>query len=529
MLILQNVGYTHPDKDVLFRDINLRLHKNDKAALVGNNGSGKSTLLKIMAGRLQPPEGQVHCSVQPYYVPQVYGRFNDLNIAQALNVEQKLQALQEILAGNVTETNMGTLNEDWTIEERCREALEYWQLNIPDLWQSMGTLSGGQKTKVFLAGIMIHRPEIILLDEPSNHLDTKGRETLYEFIRSATCTMLVVSHDRSLLDLLNPVYELGRRGITVYGGNYTFYAEQKQIEGQALDQDLKSREKALRKAKETERESMERQQKLDARGRKKQYKAGLPTIMLNTFKNSAEKSTARIKNVHAEKVENSTQELRKLREELPERDKMKFDFDNSALHKGKLMLQAEGVQISYNHRTLWEQPLSFSIHSGDRLALKGPNGSGKSSLIRMILGSIEPSRGKIKRNTGRSVYIDQDYSLLDDRLSIYEQAQAFNTSGLQEHDIRIRLNRFLFTKTYWDKPCAVLSGGERMRLMLCCLNIGSKAPDLIVLDEPTNNLDIQNIEILTEAVREYEGTLIVVSHDTHFLAQLHIGHTIELH
>ncbi|MGQ3014247.1 MAG: ABC-F family ATP-binding cassette domain-containing protein [Flavobacteriales bacterium] len=529
MLILQNIGYTHPDKDVLFRDINLSLSKNDKAALIGNNGSGKSTLLQLITGRLQATEGQISCSTQPCYIPQVYGRFSDLSIAQALNVAEKVQALQEILAGNVTEAHLNTLNEDWTLEERCREALAYWQLDIQDLQQSMGTLSGGQKTKVFLAGITIHKPEIVLLDEPSNHLDTEGREKLYEFIRSAACTMLIVSHDRSLLDLLNPVYELSKRGITLYGGNYSFYAGQKQIEVQALDQDLKSKEKALRKAKETERESLERQQKLDARGRKKQDKAGLPTIMLNTLKNSAEKSTAHIKNVHAEKTGNLAQELRELRDELPGRDKMKFDFDNSALHKGKLLFQAENVQISYNDQNLWEQPLNFSIYSGERIALKGPNGSGKSSLIRMLLGRTEPSAGKIQRNGGRAVYIDQDYSLLHDGLSIYEQAQQFNTSGLQEHDIRIRLNRFLFTKTYWDKPCAVLSGGERMRLMLCCLNIGSKAPDLIVLDEPTNNLDMQNIGILTEALQEYEGTLIVVSHDTHFLEQLHTERTITLY
>lgn len=529
MLILQNIGYAHPDKDVLFRDINLSLSKNDKAALIGNNGSGKSTLLQLMAGRLQAAEGQISCSTQPYYIPQVYGRFSDISIAQALNVAEKVQALQEILAGNVTEAHLNTLNEDWTVEERCREALAYWQLDIRDLQQSMGTLSGGQKTKVFLAGITIHKPEIVLLDEPSNHLDMEGREKLYEFIRSAACTMLIVSHDLSLLDLLNPVYELGKRGITLYGGNYSFYTGQKQIEIQALDLDLKSKEKALRKAKETERESLERQQKLDARGRKKQDKAGLPTIMLNTLKNSAEKSTARIKNVHAEKTGNLAQELRELRDELPGRDKMKFDFDNSALHNGKLLFQAENVQISYNNQNLWEQSLSFSIYSGERIALKGANGSGKSSLIRMLLGRMEPSSGKIQRNSGRAVYIDQDYSLLNDHVSLYEQAQQFNTSGLLEHDIRIRLNRFLFTKTYWDKPCAVLSGGERMRLMLCCLNIGSKAPDLIVLDEPTNNLDIQNIGILTEALQEYEGTLIVVSHDTHFLEQLHAKRTIELY
>lgn len=520
MLILQNIGYTHPDKDILFRDINLSLHKNDKAALIGNNGSGKSTLLKIVAGYLNASEGHIHYNAQPYYVPQALYHSRNMSIAQALRAAAKLQALQEILAGKVTETNLDILDEDWNIEERCREALAYWQLDIQDMSQTMSRLSGGQKTKVFLAGILLHQPEIVLLDEPSNHLDTSSRKKLYEFIYSAPGSMLTVSHDRQLLDLLSPVFELGKHGITAYGGNYTFYAEQKQLEEQALAQELKSKEKALRKAKETERENIERQQKLDARGRKKQDKAGIPTIMLNTLKNNAEKSTARIKSVHAEKTGALAQELRELREVLPDRDKMKFDFDNSSLHKGRLVVQAENVQISYINKPLWEQPLSFSIHSSERITLKGPNGSGKSSLIRLILGEIAPSSGKIYRHTGESVYIDQDYSLLNNHLSIYEQALQFNTSGLQEHDIKIRLNRFLFPQTHWHKPCSVLSGGERMRLILCCLNISSKAPDLIVLDEPTNNLDIQNIVILTEAIREYEGTLIVVSHDIHFLEAL---------
>lgn len=528
MLILQNIGYTHPDKDILFRDINLSLQKNDKAALIGNNGSGKSTLLKIMAGHLKASEGQITYNAQPFYVPQVHGYLRDISIAQALQAATKLQALQEVLAGKVTETNLDILDEDWNIEERCREALAYWQLYIDDLWQPMSRLSGGQRTKVFLAGILLHQPNIVLLDEPSNHLDTSSRKKLYEFIYSAPGTMLTVSHDRQLLDLLSPVFELGKHGITAYGGNYTFYAEQKQLEDQALAQDLKNKEKALRKAKETERESIERQQKLDARGRKKQDKAGIPTIMLNTLKNNAEKSTARIKSVHAEKTSDLAQELRKLREVLPDRDKMKFDFDNSSLHKGRLLAQAENIQISYINEPLWKQSLSFSIYSGERIFIKGANGSGKSSLIRIISGEIAPSSGKIYRQIGKSVYIDQEYSLLNNRLSIYEQALQFNTSGLQEHDIKIRLNRFLFPQTHWHKPCSVLSGGERMRLMLCCLNISSKAPDLIVLDEPTNNLDIQNIILLTEAIREYEGTLIVVSHDIHFLEALNLSRCIHV-
>ncbi|RQO31483.1 ABC transporter ATP-binding protein [Taibaiella sp. KBW10] len=528
MLILQQIAYIHPNKEVLFDNINLTINKNQKIALIGNNGAGKSTLLKIMAGTLIPASGVCTSHARAYYIPQIFGQFNEYTLAQALQIEDKLKALAEILSGVVNETNLTILNDDWSIEERCREALSCWQLDHLDLGQKMSGLSGGQKTKVFLAGITIHQPEIILMDEPSNHLDRQSRQILYDFIQNTSGTLVIVSHDRTLLNLLDSVYELSKRGITVYGGNYDFYAAQKLLESTALDMDIKSKEKALRKAKETERETLERQQKLDARGRKKQEKAGVATIMLKTMKNSAEQSTARSKDIHAEKVGNIARELNQLRKELPDADKMKFGFDPADLHKGKILIHAQDINFSYGQKPLWNSPLNVLITSGDRIALKGQNGSGKTTLIKILLGTLEPQKGSIQRATVKAVYIDQDYSLIEASHSVYEQAQAFNHSGLQEHELKIRLNRFLFSKDYWDKPCSVLSGGEKMRLILCCLTIANKAPDIIILDEPTNNLDIQNIDILTTAINDYQGTLLVISHDEYFLSQIGVRQAIEL-
>lgn len=528
MLILQGVTYTHPNRDLLFADINLSINKQDKIALIGNNGAGKSTLLRILAGQLQPSSGIVKADAAPYYVPQLFGQFNDYTVAQALRIADKIAALRDILDGHVTEANLTLLNDDWTIEERCQEAFTHWKLDGVELMQPMSTLSGGQKTKVFLTGIQIHQPAIVLLDEPSNHLDAFSRGLLYEYIQTTTHTLVVVSHDRTLLNLLNTVYELSRRGITVYGGNYDFYTEQKEIESEALNQDVRSKEKALRKAREVEREALERQQKLDARGRKKQEKAGLPTISMNTFKNNAEKSTARIKGVHAEKVGTISQELNQLRKELPDTDKMKMDFDHSRLHKGKILIAAKEVNFSYADRPLWKHSLSFQITSGERIVVKGLNGSGKTTLIRMLLGALPPQSGTIDRAAVNAIYIDQDYSLIDNSLTVYQQAEQANSGALQEHEVKIRLNRFLFTKEDWDKPCRSLSGGEKMRLMLCTLTISHQAPDIIILDEPTNNLDIQNIEILTAAINEYQGTLLVVSHDAYFLEEIQVERAIEL-
>ena len=528
MLTLQNISYTHQNKDLLFSDINLTVNNHEKTALIGNNGVGKSTLLKIIAGELQPTYGQIIVETEPYYVTQIFGQFNHLNIAQALLIEDKLNALKEILNGNTSEENFNLLNDDWTIEDRCKEALNYWQLDDLDLSQKMETLSGGQKTKVFLAGISIHQSELVLLDEPSNHLDVSGRRLLYDFIQATKGALIVVSHDRKLLNLLDTVCELRKQGIKVYGGNYDFYKEQKQIENNALNQDIQSKEKALRKAKEKERETIERQQKLDTRAQKGLGKAGLPKIVSNTLRNNAERSTAKIASVHSEKIGSISQDLQELRSALPDIDKMKFGFGNSALHKGKILFTAKDINFAYNTQPLWKDNLNFQITSGERIALKGQNGSGKTTLIKLILGDIEPQTGTIYRADNKAVYIDQDYSLLDNKLKVYEQAQQFNGSSLQEHEIKIRLNRFLFTKDNWDKSCSALSGGERMCLLLCCLTINSKSPDIIIFDEPTNNLDIQNIEILTAAINEYQGTLIVVSHDETFLGQINIERTIEL-
>ncbi|MCF0071072.1 ATP-binding cassette domain-containing protein [Dyadobacter sp. CY261] len=528
MLFLQGVTYAHPNRDVLFSDINFIVNTHDKIALIGNNGAGKSTLLSILAGYLKPTAGVVSVDSKPYYVPQLFDQYKQHTVAEALGIYDKLLALKEILDGHLTDMNLELLDDDWGIEERCQEAFAHWQLSGLNLSQPMAMLSGGQKTRVFLAGIMIHEPDIVLLDEPSNHLDASGRALLYKYIRLTTDTLVVVSHDRTLLNLLGTVCELGKRGINMYGGNYDFYSEQKAIENEALSQDVKAREKALRKAKEVERESLERQRKLDARGKKKQEKAGLPTIVQNTLRNNAERSTARIKGVHAEKVGGIAQELSQLRGELSGIDKMKVDFDNSSLHKGKILVTAEHVNFTYDDEPLWQNSIDFEITSGERIVIKGANGSGKTTLIRMILGELQPTSGSIGGADFKSIYIDQHYSLIDNTLTVYEQAQQFNSGALQEHDIKTRLNRFLFTKEYWDKRCANLSGGEKMRLMLCSLAIANQAPDMIILDEPTNNLDIQNIGILTAAINEYRGTLLVVSHDAHFLREINVGREMML-
>ncbi|MEJ1236682.1 ABC-F family ATP-binding cassette domain-containing protein [Chryseolinea sp. T2] len=526
MLTLNGVSYTLPDGKHLFSHITFSLSNLDKAALIGNNGIGKSTLFRIITGEIHA-QGTVAAQERPYYIPQLAGQSDHLTIGQALRVDARLTALKNILDGNASEADFITVGDDWNLEDRIYEALDYWQLGKISPEVRLAHLSGGQRTKVFLAGLKINDPKLVLLDEPTNHLDQDGRRLLYDFISKASKTMLITSHDRVLLNLVNPIIELSRNGATLYGGNYDFYREQYEIEQNALVHDVQSKEKMLRKAREKERETVQRQQKLNSRGRGKQEKAGLPTILQHALKNAAERSTSKIKDVHATKIQRIAKELSSLRGSVPDVGAMKLNLDNADLHTGKLLFEAKDLNFKYDE-LIWSTGISLQIHSGERIAIKGSNGSGKTTLMKIILGQLLPDGGIVKRSPFEALYIDQEYSLIDNEMVVVAQAQAFNKQNLEEHEVNIRLNRFLFPKETWLRKCGALSGGERMRLTLCCLHISHHAPDMIVLDEPTNNLDIQSAEILTSAINSYQGTIVVISHDEHFLRSIKIEREIIL-
>lgn len=520
MIFLHDISFGFPAGDLLFNTIDLTIPLNSKSALAGSNGTGKSTLLKMLAKEIKPLDGRVTVQGELFYVPQRSGNFDGLTIAECLKIDRKLHALQKITAGEADDTYFETLNDDWDIEERSFQALQYWKLDRLQLTQKLGSLSGGQKTKVFLAGMMIGNPEVILLDEPTNHLDLEGRNLLYDFIRKIKSTVVMVSHDRTLLNLADTIFELSNRGISAYGGNYDFYAAQKEIENESLQNDIHSKERALKKAKEKERETLERKQKLDARGKGKQEKSGVARIMMNTMRNKAENNSSRLKAVHAEKISTISGDLRELRSSVRNADRMKVNFNDSELHSGKILVSADRINFRYGSENLWKENLSMEIRSGDRIAIKGSNGSGKTTLIKLLLGELQPFSGKIGRSDFQWIYIDQEYSLIDKAATVYELVQQFNDRALPEPEVKTLLTRFLFGKETWDKKCVVLSGGECLRLLLCGLSISHKSPDMIILDEPTNNLDLQNVEILTDSIKGYQGTLLVISHDAVFLEEI---------
>ena len=561
---IQQISYIHPDKEVLFSDLNFAISKGQKLGLVGNNGCGKSTLLQIIAGQLSPSSGVIVRPDDLYYIPQHFGQYDPLTIAQALRIERKQQALHAILSGDASNENFVILNDDWNIEERSIAVLDLWGLGQFTLSYPMNLLSGGEKTRVFLAGMDIHHPSVVLMDEPTNHLDSSGRQRLYDWVEKCRSTLLVVSHDRTLLNLLPEICELEKHQINYYGGNYEFYKEQKTLMQEALQQRIEEKEKALRIARKVARETVERRDKQNVRGEKNNIKKGVPRIVLNALQGKSKKSTSKLNSTHQEKAEKLTSERNQLRSSLSSTATLKTDFNSSSLHTGKILVTAKEINFGYhpnsinshiqmnneanladtgNHSSpdsndiqdnsdfkqqLWQTPISFQLKSGDRLRIEGANGSGKTTLLKLITRQLQPQEGNLTRMEFTYVYLNQEYSIIDDRNSILEQAYAFNNRNLPEHEIKIILNRYLFPASEWDKSCRKLSGGEKMRLAFCCLMISNNTPDMFILDEPTNNLDIQSIEIITATIKSYTGTVIAISHDDYFIQEIGIEQRILL-
>lgn len=525
----QHISYHTPNRRLLFNDISFSLQKGEKAAIVGNNGVGKTTLLKIIAGHDKGFTGDLRITGALHYVPQHYGHFNHLSVAAALGIAPLLAALQAVENGATDQHYYDLLEQHWDIVARCEEAFARWGITGIALDQPLEQLSGGMKTRLFLSGIDIFGPAIVLLDEPTNHLDAKARTQLYEWMENTSSTLLLTSHDRQLLRLCDPIWELQSSGIRAYGGNYDFYAAQKEIEITAREQTLAHHEKAWKEAKLKQQEVLERKQHADAQARRKGLQSGLPKAVINARRTAAEGSTAKLKHVRNDKVSELRASMQETAAMAQVQRIMKGYFDRSALPHGKVLIQANDINYGYeNTSPLWAQPLTFTIRSGDRLAISGSNGSGKTTLFHLLRRHVSPSQGSMQITPCTTLLLDQDYSLIDRSRTVLEQALTFNEVPLEPAMVHTLLANFLFMPDSWDKSCSVLSGGEILRLTLCCMVLQNRTPDIIFLDEPVNNLDLSNIKMLARIFAEYKGTLIIISHDKGFLEEAGIKEELAL-
>lgn len=524
-IILHDITYHHSNRTLLFEQLNCSIGAGQHVNLIGNNGSGKSTLLKIMAGQLIPDSGTVTVSATPWYVPQQSDWMPHHTVADALKVSHILQALQAILEGDASTTNFDILSDQWDMEERIQTALNNWQLEHVHHHTPMQALSGGEQTRVLLAGMELHQPAIILLDEPTNHLDARGRRQLHHFLQQYKGELVVVSHDRSLLQLNHLTLELQHGKLEAYGGNYEHFKQMKEEKIQAMEQSVLHHEKALRSAQKHARQAKERRQRLEVRNEKI---TGLPKGAINGLRNMAEKTSGKLKSVHEDKVQDAATSLQQQRELLGRENLLKIIIPGSQLHQGKKLIHAHQLNHQYGQQFLWSHPLNFRINSGDRIAIRGDNGSGKTTLLKMITGELIPTSGQLERADFKFIYLDQHYSMLSPACTVVEQLQQYDALHLEPHLLKILLHRHQLGPEHWDKKCDQLSGGERMKLCLCCLSISNQHPDMLILDEPANNLDIQSLEILTASIQAYEGTLLLVSHDNILIEELGISTSIDL-
>lgn len=527
-IVVNSLTYIHSDGGMLFNNISFSIQSGDKVFMVGRNGIGKSTILRIITGDLQQTEGEIIIREKPFYVPQHFGQFDNLSVLEALQIQEKINALHAILKGDASLQNLEKLNDDWDIEEKINAALKQWRIENINLSKKMSCLSGGEKTKVFLAGISIHSSNLVLLDEPSNHLDSQSRSMLYDFIKSSNNTILSVSHDRNLLNLGNKTIELTASSAEIYGGNYDFYQKEKKRKIESLYIQLTDKENRFKKEQQKSREIAERRQKQESRGKKQKAKAGIPRIAMGGLKNNAERSSAKIKEEQIEKISEASAKIDSIKQQIKSEQLLKINFKNSNLHRGKVLVEADSINIMYEDIPLWKEPLSFQVYSGDRIQIKGNNGVGKTSLLKLIMNEKQISTGKISIADCKYLYIDQEYSVIENNITVFEQVLKFNDQCLLEHDIKVLLYHHQFSQEYWRRQCISLSGGEKMKLLLCCLAISNNTPDMLILDEPTNNLDINSQNILTYAIKEFKGTVLIISHDTYFINEIGVDKVIVL-
>jgi ATPase subunit of ABC transporter with duplicated ATPase domains len=527
VVVAEAVSWRTPANDVVLDEITLAVGR-DKTGLVGANGCGKTTLARILTGELAPTSGVVRRAGTIAYLPQDFAPLGEQSVAQALGVHDKLAALARLSAGEGRDGDLELLDDDWTLQERTTAQLHRLGLDHLDLQRRMDTLSGGETTRVVLAALFLGNPDLLVLDEPTNNLDAESRQALYAAVRAWPGGLLVISHDRELLGLVDRIVELTPKGPQVYGGNFDLYTAQRDAEKAAAQREVGEATKQLRKDRRQAQATREIQERRNSRGQKERDKGGMPTILLNAMRQKSQLTTARLAATHEAKVEAAQSALASARERLDARRELDITLSPVELPGGKTVLELEGVSFRYPGA---ERPLlaDFSLRmvGPERVALHGPNGSGKTTLIRLILGELRPEAGSVSVGVERMACLDQQASLLDPQRSILENFRAYNPE-LSETVCRLTLARFLFRTDSVHRLTGTLSGGERLRAALACVLTAVAPPQLLILDEPTNHLDLASLANLEQALRLYTGALLVVSHDRTFLENAGVTRRVEL-
>lgn len=519
---LHQLSYSTPDNQPLFTDLDLSFG-NERTGLIGRNGTGKSTLLRIIAGIAAPASGSVSISGTIGMLTQIV-QVADETVADHLGIAEELARLDRL------EQGLGTADDaaeaDWTLPARINAAMSEVGLPAYEPCRLLETLSGGQRTRLALAKLILLAPDIVLLDEPTNNLDADGRSAVVDMLHRWKGAAIVVSHDRALLREMDAIVELTTLGATSYGGNWDHYGERKALELAAAEHDLSSAERRVAEIDRKIQAVAERKARKDGAGRRKAAKGDIPKILLGGMKDNAEKTSgenARLAGRLRGEAADAASEARSKVEILTP---LSINLAPTGLPAGRGVVQIESLTGGPEGVPAVIRNLSLRLNGPERVAITGPNGSGKTTLLRLLTGLL-PAQSGTARILVPYALLDQTVSLLDPSLSIRDNFRALNPDA-DENTGRSALARFMFRADAALQIVGTLSGGEMLRAGLACTIGGNNPPQLLILDEPTNHLDIQAIEQVEAGLRGFDGALLVVSHDADFLAAIGIERSVEL-
>ncbi|MEV7800247.1 ABC-F family ATP-binding cassette domain-containing protein [Microbacterium foliorum] len=539
---LDRLTFTWPDGTTALDSVSGSFGSG-RTGLVGRNGAGKSTLLRLMAGELSPTTGNLTTTGEVAYLPQQLTLDVDRRVSELLGVSEALDAVRAISAGDVDQAHFDAVGDDWDIEARAELSLAEAGLAPEFLDRRVGELSGGEAVLVAIAGIRLRRAPITLFDEPTNNLDRDARAKLAAMVRSWNGTLIVVSHDLSLLELMDDTAELYAQTLSVFGGPYSEWRAWLDAEQEAARQAEVTAKQEFRKEK---RQRIEAEVKLAHRSRtakKAEIEKRVPKIVAHGRKMAAEVSAGKLRTEVSAKEDAARTALDEAGRRLRSDASMKIELPDPQVSRSRRI-----AMIGDGER-------SWIVQGPDRVALIGRNGAGKTTLIERLVAEagvhdsaqmpkIGPDGGFTAHSeesllnterptlvatalTDRIGYLPQRIDGLDENRSVFENI-ADAAPQVPEKELRNRLARFLIRGATAERPVAALSGGERFRVALAKLLLSDPAPHLVVLDEPTNNLDIDTVDQLVEALRAYRGAVLVVSHDDAFLARLDLGLTLEI-
>ncbi|RAV06841.1 ABC transporter ATP-binding protein [Mycolicibacterium sp. GF69] len=521
-IVCSHLSFAWPDDTSLFDDLSFSAGEG-RTGLVAPNGAGKSALLRLIAGELAPTAGTVAVDGTLGYLAQSLPYVAGRTVAQVLGVASVIDALDALADGTADADVFTAIGDDWDVEERARAQLDRLGLGHVALDRRLSTLSGGEIVTIGLAGQLLTRPDVLLLDEPTNNLDLDARHRLYDALDDFTGCLLLVSHDRALLDRMDRIAELHRGEIRSYGGNFTLYSEAVNEEKRIAEGNVRNAEQHLKREKRDMQQARERAARRAGTAARNLSDAGLPKIVAGSRKRRAQESAGRVDGVNAARVGDARARLADAERAVRNEDALVLDLPDPDVPAGRDVLTASGLRV----RDLFCADVELSVRGPERIALSGPNGSGKSTLLRILRGDLDPDAGTVQRADGRVAYLSQRLDLLEPRHTVAESLAAY-ASGLSHTRRMHLLAQFLFHGERIHLPIGALSGGERLRATLACVLYAEPAPQLLLLDEPTNNLDLVSVEQLQSALNAYRGAFIVVSHDERFLADIGVRRRLRL-